>query len=381
MKIQQVDPHKPKIALLLTGGGARAAYQVGVLKALAHSMPRTAPLPFRIINGTSAGAINSAALACYASCAHLAVRKLESVWKNFSTSMVYKSDFLSVFGHIARNILTSFQSEHINHPPGSLLNNRPLRGLLNEILDLHRIERNLHRNYLEAISITASSYTTGDSVAFFQSNTQTPWQRAKREGRPMRINVEHLMASSAIPMVFPSVNVFNHYFGDGSIHQLSPLSPSIHLGAEKIFIIGVDQPKESHPAGYSPHYPGLSAVAGHLLDSVFSDTMQADLERLERVNRTLGLLPARDKHQELKQIETCIINPSKNFNDIAAQYYSDMPWAIKLLLRTIGVKKHSQSSLTSYLLFEKRYTQHLIQIGYEDGMKKLPEIRQFLELD
>jgi len=381
MKIQQVDPHKPKIALLLTGGGARAAYQVGVLKALAHSMPRTAPLPFRIINGTSAGAINSAALACYASCAHLAVRKLESVWKNFSTSMVYKSDFLSVFGHIARNILTSFQSEHINHPPGSLLNNRPLRGLLNEILDLHRIERNLHRNYLEAISITASSYTTGDSVAFFQSNTQTPWQRAKREGRPMRINVEHLMASSAIPMVFPSVNVFNHYFGDGSIHQLSPLSPSIHLGAEKIFIIGVEQPKESHPAGYSPHYPGLSAVAGHLLDSVFSDTMQADLERLERVNRTLGLLPARAKHQELKQIETCIINPSKNFNDIAAQYYSDMPWAIKLLLRTIGVKKHSQSSLTSYLLFEKRYTQHLIQIGYEDGMKKLPEIRQFLELD
>ncbi|KPZ54207.1 patatin [Pseudoalteromonas sp. S3776] len=381
MKIQQVDPHKPKIALLLTGGGARAAYQVGVLKALAHSMPRTAPLPFRIINGTSAGAINSAALACYASCAHLAVRKLESVWKNFSTSMVYKSDFLSVFGHIARNILTSFQSEHINHPPGSLLNNRPLRGLLNEILDLHRIERNLHRNYLEAISITASSYTTGDSVAFFQSNTNKPWQRAKREGRPMRINVEHLMASSAIPMVFPSVNVFNHYFGDGSIHQLSPLSPSIHLGAEKIFIIGVDQPKESHPAGYSPHYPGLSAVAGHLLDSVFSDTMQADLERLERVNRTLGLLPARDKHQELKQIETCIINPSKNFNDIAAQYYSDMPWAIKLLLRTIGVKKHSQSSLTSYLLFEKRYTQHLIQIGYEDGMKKLPEIRQFLELD
>ena len=381
MKIKQVDPSKPKIALLLTGGGARAAYQVGVLKALAQSMPRTAPLPFRVINGTSAGAINSTALACYASCMHLAVRKLETVWKNFSTSMVYKSDFFSVFGHITRNILTSFQSEHINHPPGSLLNNRPLRGLLNEILDLHRIERNLHRNYLEAISITASSYTTGDSVAFFQSNTQTPWQRAKREGRPMRINVEHLMASSAIPMVFPSVNVFNHYFGDGSIHQLSPLSPSIHLGAEKIFIIGVDQPKESHPAGYSPHYPGLSAVAGHLLDSVFSDTMQADLERLERVNRTLGLLPARDKHQELKQIETCIINPSKNFNDIAAQYYSDMPWAIKLLLRTIGVKKHSQSSLTSYLLFEKRYTQHLIQIGYEDGMKKLPEIRQFLELD
>ena len=381
MKIKQVDPKKPKIALLLTGGGARAAYQVGVLKALAHSMPRTAPLPFRVINGTSAGAINSAALACYASCAHLAVRKLESVWKNFSTSMVYKSDFLSVFGHIARNILTSFQSEHINHPPASLLNNRPLRSLLNEILDLHRIERNLHRNYLDALSITASSYTTGDSVAFFQSNTQTSWQRAKREGRATRINVEHLMASSAIPMVFPSVNIYNHYFGDGSIHQLSPLSPSIHLGAEKIFIIGVDQPKELHPPGYSAHYPGLSAVAGHLLDSVFTDTMQSDLERLDRINRTLGLLPARDKHQELKQIDTFVINPSQNFNAIAAQYYDDIPWAIKVLLRTIGVKKHSQSSLTSYLLFEKRYTQHLMQIGYEDGMAQLPKMREFLELD
>ena len=295
--------------------------------------------------------------------------------------MVYKSDFLNVFGHIARNILTSFQSEHINHPPASLLNNRPLRGLLSDILDLNRIERNLHRNYLDAISITASSYTTGDSVAFFQSNTQKSWRRAKREGRATRINVEHLMASSAIPMVFPSVNIHNHYFGDGSIHQLSPLSPSIHLGAEKIFIIGVDEPKALRPPGFSAHYPGLSAVAGHLLYSVFTDTMQSDLERLGRINRTLGLLPGRDKHRELKQLDTYVINPSQNFNAIAAQYYTDMPWAIKVLLRTIGVKKHSQSSLTSYLLFEKRYTQHLMQIGYDDAMAKLPEIRSFLDLD
>jgi len=261
------------------------------------------------------------------------------------------------------------------------LNNQPLRVLLNEILDLSRIERNLHRNYLDALSITASSYTTGDSVAFFQSNTQSPWQRAKREGQATRINVEHLMASSAIPMVFPSVNVHNHYFGDGSVHQLSPLSPSVHLGAEKIFIIGVEQPKEAHPPGYLPHFPGLSSIAGHLLDSVFTDTLQSDLERLERINRTLGLLPARDKHQELKQIHSFVVNPSENFNAIAAQYYDDMPLAIKVLLRMIGVKKRSQSSLTSYLLFEKRYTQHLIDIGYKDGIAKLPQIREFLELD
>ncbi|WP_404339290.1 patatin-like phospholipase family protein [Pseudoalteromonas mariniglutinosa] len=381
MSKKQKQLARPQIALLLTGGGARAAYQVGVLKAIAQSMPRTAPLPFTIINGTSAGAINSAALACYASCTHLAVRKLEWVWKNFSTSMVYKSDFFSVFLHITRNMLTSFQSEHINHPPASLLNNQPLRKLLGTILDLGRIERNLHKNYLNAVSVTASSYTTGDSVAFFQSLTRQPWQRAKREGRATRINIEHLMASSAIPMVFPSVNVHNHYFGDGSVHQLSPLSPSIHLGAEKVFIIGVEQPKALHPPGYLPHYPGLSSIAGHLLDSVFTDTLQSDLERLERINRTLDLLPTNDQHQELKQIDTFVINPSQNFNEIAAQFYDDMPMAIKLLLRLIGVKKRSQSSLTSYLLFEKRYTQKLIDIGYQDGLNKLEEIRAFLELN
>ncbi|OHU88214.1 MULTISPECIES: patatin-like phospholipase family protein [Pseudoalteromonas] len=381
MNLKQRKANRPKVALLLTGGGARAAYQVGVLKALALSMPRTAPLPFQIINGTSAGAINSAALACYASCMHLAVRKIEWVWKSFHSHMVYRSDFLGAFGYLIANAMRSFQSSHLNHPPASLLDNSPLRSLLSEVLDLSRIERNIHKQFIDAISITVSSYSTGRSVAYYQAKDAETWQRAKREGVPGRISLDVLMASSAIPMVFPSVRVKHHYYGDGSIHQLSPLSPSIHLGAEKIFVIGVEQPKIRAPLGYEPHFPGMSAIAGHLLDSVFSDTLQSDLERLQRVNRTIGLLPSRDKHKELKVIDTLVVNPTVNFRDIAEQYYDDMPLAIKVLLRTIGVKRHSSSSLTSYLLFEKSYTQHLIEIGYQDGMARLDEMRAFLELD
>ncbi|CCQ09637.1 Patatin [Pseudoalteromonas luteoviolacea B = ATCC 29581] len=378
---KQLNQDKPNIALLLTGGGARAAYQVGVLKALAHSMARTAPIPFQIINGTSAGAINSSALACYASCMHLAIRKIEWVWKNFHTSMVYRSDFIGVYGNIFANMLRSFQSQHLNHPPASLLDNAPLRRLLSEVLDLSRIDRNIHRNFLDAVSITASCYSTGESVAFYQAKDAQPWKRARRSGQNMPLTIDHLMASSAIPLVFPSVRVKHHYYGDGSIHQLSPLSPSIHLGADKIFIVGVDQPEPETPVGFERHFPGMSAVAGHLLDSIFSDTLQSDLERMERINRTVDAVKAKNQHTELKRIDTFLVNPSANFDQIAQELYDDMPLAIRSMLRLIGVKKTTESSLPSYLMFEKAFTQRLIEIGYQDGLKQLPEIRSFLELD
>ena len=376
----QTNPASLNTALLLTGGGARAAYQVGVLKAIASTLPRNTPLPFKIINGTSAGAINATALSCYASCFHLGVKKLEWVWRHFHTSQVYHTDFATVFGHIIGNMLSSFQSNYINHPPASLFDNEPLRGLLKQMLDLQRIDRNITLGHLKALSITASSYSSGDSVAFYQANGIAPWQRAKRRGENTTINIEHLMASSAIPMVFPSIKIRKGYFGDGSIHQHSPLSPPIHLGANKIFIIGVDQPSNNKYFGFQPHYPGISTIAGHLLDTIFSDTLRADIERLERVNRTVSLLPSRDKHQELKRVDTYVINPSQNFNAIANQHFADMPFAIKTLLRMIGVKKNSESSLVSYLLFEKSYTKHLIDIGFQDGLNQQNEIKAFLEL-
>ncbi len=368
------------IALLLTGGGARAAYQVGVLKAIATRLPRNHNSPFGIINGTSAGAINAAALACYSSCYHLGIKKLEWVWKNFHTSQVYHSDFRHVFGRLLTNVLSSFKTDSINHAPASLFDNQPLRILLKGLMDLKRIDRNIGNGYLHALSITASSYSSGESVAFYQSTDIPPWKRSKRCGENTQINIEHLMASSAIPMVFPSIKIRQGYFGDGSIHQHSPLSPPIHLGAKKIFIIGVEQPDDTKYFGFQPHYPGISSIAGHLLDSIFSDTLRSDIERLERVNRTVSLLPAKEKHQELRRVETLVINPSQNFNAIAAKHYTDMPFAIKLMLRLIGVKEHSESSLPSYLLFEKSYTKHLIQIGFEDGLNQIDDIMAFLEM-
>jgi len=229
-----------KNGLVLTGGGARAAYQVGVLSAIARFMPRNHGTPFPIICGTSAGAINSTALACYASCFHLGVKKLEWIWKNLNTNRIYHSDAPRVFGHIIRGMAASFQADYANKTARSLLNNNPLRELLNDVIDFKRIDANILRGYLSAISVTASSYSNGNSISFYQSeSTISPWFRAKRKGIPDQITSEHLMASAAIPMVFPSIKLQQEHYGDGSIHQLSPLSPAIHLGAEKLFIVGV----------------------------------------------------------------------------------------------------------------------------------------------
>lgn len=374
---------KSKIALVLTGGGARAAYQVGILKAIKTVLPRNHNSPFNIICGTSAGSINATQLACYASCYHLGVKKLEWAWKNFTTEQIYHCDFFKVFGHLGKGFFSNFQAEYANKSPGSLFNNAPLRELLLKIMDFPRIDRNIHGGYLDAVCISASSYSDGDSISFFQSDHHQPWARAKRKGVKANIDIDHLMASSAIPLVFPSIKIRNQYYGDGSVHQLAPLSPAIHLGANKIFIVGVDQPVENKFYGQHPHHPGVPYIAGHLLDTIFSDTLSADAERMERINNTLALIPenTRAENTNLKPIESLIINPSHDFNSIANEFYFDMPMAIRWLLRLVGITEHTESSVVSYLQFERNYTQRLIQLGYDDGLEQLDKIRTFLELD
>jgi len=371
-----------KNALVLTGGGARAAYQVGVLSAIAKFIPRNHGLPFPILCGTSAGAINTTALGCYASCFHLGVKKLEWVWRNLDTAKIYRNDTKGVFGHIGKGMLASFRADYANKLPRSLLNNEPLRDLLNSVMNFKRIDNNILRGYLSAVSVTASSYSTGNSISFFQAkdNTQA-WARAKRCGQPTQLNSEHLMASSAIPLVFPSIKIENQYFGDGSVHQLSPLSPAIHLGAERIFVIGVDQPKTPLHAN-NPHPPTAATIAGHLLDSIFSDTMNSDLERMVRINETLKSIPQHKKNnaEDLKHIDSFIINPSHDFNAIALNYYYDLPLPVRLLLRSAGVSSDSESSIISYLLFEKNFCTELIKLGFEDAMEQENQIRGFLGL-
>ncbi len=371
-------------ALVLTGGGARAAYQVGVLSAIAQFVPRNHGVPFPIISGTSAGAINSTALACYASCFQLGVKKLEWVWNNLHTNHIYHSDPARVFSHIASGVFGSFQADYANRYARSLLNNAPLRRLLNKVVDFQRIDTNISRGFLSGVSVTASSYSNGDSISFYQSDERIkPWFRANRRGEPTHINVEHLMASASIPMVFPSINIKQQHFGDGSVHQLSPLSPAIHLGAEKIFIVGVEQPKEPlHANENNPHPPSMSSIAGHLLDSVFSDTLQSDIERTKKINKIIDLVPEdiRGQTNGLNKIDSLLINPSHDFNAIAVEYFDELPLSIKILLRCMGISNDSESSIVSYLLFEKNYCKRLIKLGYEDALEKETCIRSFLDL-
>ncbi|WP_114325941.1 patatin-like phospholipase family protein [Candidatus Colwellia aromaticivorans] len=373
-----------KNALVLTGGGARAAYQVGVLSAIAKFIPRNHGTPFPILCGTSAGAINTTALGCYASCFNLGVKKLEWIWKHLDTAKIYHNDAKGVFGHIGKGMLASFQADYANKLPRSLLNNDPLRHLLNSVMNFKRIDNNILRGYLSAVSVTASSYNTGNSISFYQAEDSTlPWERAKRCGQPTQLNSEHLMASSAIPLVFPSIKIKSEHFGDGSVHQLSPLSPAIHLGAERIFVIGVDQPKEPlHASENNSHPPTAATIAGHLLDSIFADTMNSDLERMTRINETLKLIPKRkkDNMEGLKNIDSFIINPSHDFNAIAHKYYYDLPLPVRLLLRSAGISDDSESSIISYLLFEKNFCAELIKLGFEDALEQESQIKHFLHL-
>lgn len=373
-----------KNALVLTGGGARAAYQVGVLSAITKFVPRNHGIPFPIISGTSAGAINATALSCYASCFHLGVKKLEWMWKSLHTHNIYHSDPLRVFGNISKGILGSYQADYANKSARSLLNNAPLRDLLNQVVNFDRIDSNISNGFLSALSITASNYSTGNSISFFQSEQGIkPWFRAKRHGEPCQINSEHLMASAAIPLVFPSIKIRNQHYGDGSVHQLSPLSPAIHLGAKRILVIGVEQPKEPmHGNENNSHPPSTATIAGHLLDTVFSDTLQSDVERMHRINNTLSLIPSesRENIKGLQHIDSLVLNPSHDFNNMAINHYRELPLSIRLLLRTVGITNDSESSILSYLLFEKSYCQKLIKLGFKDAMEKEAQIRDFLSL-
>ncbi|WP_144213802.1 patatin-like phospholipase family protein [Shewanella donghaensis] len=370
------------IALVLGGGGARAAYQIGVLKALVQFYPRNHHIPFAILSGSSAGAINATSLATHASCFHLGVKKLDWVWRHFETNKVYRSSFKGVLKHLAKMALKGLQNDKVNTEAGSLLDNQPLRKLLNQLIDFQRIERNIGSGALKAISLDASSYTDSHSYSFYQADHSVEdWQRARRQGNRATLTTDHLMATSAIPLVFPSVKLNQAYFGDGSVHQLSPLSSPIHLGASKIMVINLDSPHKLLHKDIDAH-PKTATIAGHLLDTIFSDTLNSDLERLERINSTLDLIPEADaKMVNLKKIETLVIKPSEDLSLLAARYFKELPLAIRLLLKLVGVDSQSDSSIVSYLLFEKSYTGALIDLGYQDAMTQIDTIKKFFDID
>ncbi|WP_298718222.1 patatin-like phospholipase family protein [uncultured Oceanisphaera sp.] len=367
-------------AMVLTGGGARAAYQVGVLKAISECYPRGQPIPFPILCGTSAGAINATALACYASCFHLGVRKLEYVWRHLHTEDVLR---LQV-GRIVRHSLKSLVSGLLGRPTQMalpLFDNSPLERLLEKLIDFQRIDNNLLYGALEVLAVTASNYNTGDSTTFFQGRPyHQPWARAGRSGRSAIITPPHLLASSALPFIFQPSQLQNHHYGDGSIHQLNPLSPAIHLGANRILIISL-APDETD-SGTLPSDPSSSDIAGHLLDTVFTDALTSDIERLQRINSTIRLVPERKRAQlSLRHIDNLVLKPSLNLDDLTHKHFHKLPFNIRALLRLFGVDAGDATGLASFLLFEQDYCRELIELGYQDTLPRLEEICHFLAVE
>jgi NTE family protein len=375
--------HGPKTGLILTGGGARAAYQAGVLLAIAKLSKNRKHNPFPIICGTSAGAINAAGLACLADDFGKAVSILVRVWRNMHAGHIYRADPLGIGASGARWLSLLIAGWLIRNPPRSLLDNTPLGELLSRHLDFNGIQRAIDNGALHAISITASGYDSGESISFFQAHPSAePWSRVQRMGTRTELGLQHLMASSAIPFIFPPALIHREYFGDGSMRQLAPISPAIHLGAERVLIVGAGRKSEYHERQKTAGHPSLAQIAGHALSSIFLDSLAVDIERMQRINKTLAAMPQNAPPSEipLRPINTLIIAPSERLDRIAAQHARSLPWAVKALLSGIGAMNRGGGALTSYLLFEKSYTRALIDLGYADTMARDTEVGDFLKL-
>jgi len=375
-----------RAALILTGGGARAAYQVGVLKAIAEFLPRNACCPFPIICGTSAGALNAATLAVNAGNFRKGVQYLTNTWRNFHAYQIYRTDVVGVFNNsmlwLAGVVFNMIGINKLSKV--SLLDNSPLIDLLEEMLPCEKIQDSIDAGFLHALSITASGYGSGQSVSFYQGVKQlVPWRRRGRVGIPMQIENKHLLASSALPFIFPATLINREYFGDGSMRQTAPISPALHLGATRVLIIGVSMNGDhgNYDRADIGQYPSLASIAGHTLNSIFLDSMEADLERLKKINDLVAIMPEEMRvRAEIRHVDALIILPSQPIDKIAERHATELPWTIRLLLRLIGARQQSGGTLVSYLLSEKKFCSALIDLGYQDALKRRDEIMTFLEV-
>lgn len=370
--------------LVLTGGGARGAYQVGVLKGLAEILPKDLKTPFPVITGTSAGAINAAVLASHGDNFQRGVERLVKVWGEFETSQIYRSDWATALRSGLR-WFTSLAFRRLSAAnPKSLLDNSPLRELLLRKVRFEGIDEAVEAGHLLGVGITVSGYTSARSITVCQARKAnfTSWERRRRIGVLADINVDHLMASSAMPFIFPAVVLNREYCGDGVMRESAPLSPAIHLGANRLFVIGVrnEEMTEFPPPGMKAEYPTFSHIMGYMLDTLFMDSLYTDLERLKRINQVLDHLNA-DEHDDykiLRHVDCDVIVPSCDLREIAKRHADAFPTPIKLLLSGMGTIDYGSQQLMSYLLFESAYTKALIEIGYRDTLARKQEFLGYL---
>lgn len=384
-----VNDVEPVTGLILSGGGARAAYQVGVLAGIADLLPPGAPNPFPVIVGTSAGAINAVKLASGALHFRTAVHQLTDFWQGFRSEQVLRSDWRGVIAQARRfvgNSLLGIGSD----VPVALLDSSPLRDLLTERLDLESINAAIEARHLRAVAVTAFGYESGHAMTFYQGKgTIEPWLRHRRLGVPTQLTIDHLLASSAIPLLFAPVKIGQEYFGDGAVRQSAPISPALHLGANRVLVVGVSGNSRGIDAGKqiqrvaSGKQPTLAQISGHMLNSTFIDNLESDIEVLERMNLVSDLLPCeqRVRKKGLAPVEVLVIAPSQPIDQIAARHRHELPRALRTFLRGPGATKTSGASVLSYLLFEAGYCRELIELGRYDAMAQGEQLKRFLRLD
>ena len=369
---------------MLPGAGARGAYQIGVLKAIAGLLPEREPNPFNVICGTSAGAINAAVLAGRAANFERAVADMEQVWAHFAASQVYRSDDWTMLKTSLHWLAAATLGGLGVRNPVSLLDNTPLRELLAQNVRFDGIRRSIDQGHLDAVAITASAYATARSVTFFEGRPElTSWTRVRRIGRATRLNVDHLMASAAVPFIFPPVQIGGEFYGDGSMRHRAPLSPAIHLGADRMLVVGVrdERPDAEPPVGAKPEPPTFAHLGGYMLDTLFMDGLYTDLERLSRTNRILEQLGDRTLSGTLaglRPLHTLVIVPRQDLRSLAAEFVHELPRGVRVLLRGLGASSNSGMQLVSYLLFESGFTRALIDMGHRDALEMEDELRAFI---
>lgn len=368
-----------KAALVLPGGGARAAYQIGVLRALGELLPAKTSNPFPVVVGTSAGAINATEIAIHAHRFRVAIANLERVWRNFQVDQVFDSDTLTMMRSGLNWMLALISGGFLLPPPKSLFDNSPLRELLRENFDFSRIGQSIADGHLEALAISAAGYSGARSVSFFQAGPEKKaWTRVRHAGRPAEITLDHLMASVAVPFLFPPVLMGDEYYGDGSMRQATPFSPAIHLGADRMLVIstrnGTRAASRVPAAG-----PSFGQIFGFMLDALFTDGLYSDFERLSQVNAILRSTgPISVEGHVLRPIDMLVIVPSRDISEIARAHVESLPRSLRILLRSMGAMNAGGGELMSYLMFQSSYTRELIALGYEDAMERSGKLLAFM---
>lgn len=368
--------------MVLTGGGARTAYQVGVLDEILRWKADVGPV-FGILCGTSAGAINAAVLAGDADNPQRGIRHLAGVWEHLRPSDIYRSDWLALYGRAAHWLAAFAFGGLARHNPTALFDNSPLRGLLERHVNLSRVRYQIHRGSLRALALTAASYGNGRSISWFDGHDDIgEWARVRRCGLRTRLTLDHVMASLALPFLFPAVRVGDDWLGDGAMRDMAPLSTAIHLGADRLLVIGTrndDTPVRQAAA----EYPTLGRIGGYILDSLFMDSVSADLERLTRMNRLLATTPSAELVEEgrrLTPIEHLVLLPSADLREIAAAHLHRFPAAVRHILGRIGAFREG-SALPSYLLFDGAFCGELMDLGRHDARRRRTELEHFLRID